>query len=188
MTELTDNTLTTSLPGRYAKTLFDLAHEAGKLEKVQEDFQALCGAIHASEDLALVFRSTEVTRQDQIKVVSALQKEFAFDPILGDFLKVLATNRRLDCLLDILQIYTLLLETEKGVQPVEVYSAHALLPHQKTTLLTTLKKAISGELHLSYHLDPSLLGGITIRMGSRVIDASLRARVQQLALVMKGTA
>lgn len=186
--ELNEAALTTSLPGRYAKTLFELASSAQKLERIQQDLQDLCTAVHKSEDLALVFRSTEVTRQDQIKVVDALQKKFSFDPILGDFLKVLAMNRRLDCLLDILQLYTLLLENEKDIKPIEVISAHELLAKQKKDLQAVLKKSIKGELNLTYRLDPSLLGGIMVRMGSRIIDASLKARVQQLATVMKGNA
>ncbi len=177
----------TSLSGRYAKALFELAHEHAKVDEIHKCLQKFSNLLSQSTELKSALENPSMSSQQHIAVITAISEKLEFSRILQKFLITLAQNRRLSKLSEITSLYTQFVHHFHQIKTIEVASAYALTSSQKQNLTTILGKNISGQLTINFCLDPSLLGGILIREGSRIIDATLKSQLAQLATVMKGS-
>jgi F-type H+-transporting ATPase subunit delta len=171
---------------RYAAALFELAEQEKALEAVETDLKALKGMIAESRDLQTVLRSPIIGRAEQGAAVTALASKAKWHKLSKNFLGLLARNRRLFALPGIIDAFLARLAAKRGEVTAKITSATALSAAQKKSLTTALKKAMGQDVLLDLEVDPSLLGGMVAKVGSRMIDASLKTKLQQLTLALKG--
>ncbi len=177
---------TSGVGARYATALYQLADEAKLLDPVAEDLRNLRGLIDESADLRRLIRSPVVSRADQGKAIEALAERAAFQPLVRNILGLLAKNRRLFVLPEIIHAYLGELATRRGEVTAEVTSAQALTEAQRQALDERLRRAVGGKVAIELKVDPKLLGGLVVRLGSRMVDASLSSKLHRLQLAMKG--
>jgi F-type H+-transporting ATPase subunit delta len=178
--------MTSGVAGRYAAALFDLARDAGLLDVVQQDLADLKRLIAENADLAELVRSPLFSRDQQTRAIGAILERAGADPLTSRFLGVVATNRRLFALRGMIDAYTALLAEHRGEMTAEVVSAHPLTDDQANALRETLSAQLRRTIQLETSVDNSLLGGLIVRVGSRMIDNSLRTKLSNLQLAMKG--
>jgi F-type H+-transporting ATPase subunit delta len=176
------------LAGRYAVALFELAQEQDELDRVAGDLHRLREMLAESADLARLIRSPVLSRDDQARALTALGQRAEFAPLTRQFLALLAHNRRLFALPEVIAAYDRLLAEQRGEVGAEVVSAVALSPEQLESVRQQLAAAVGQTVKLSTTVDRGLLGGLVVRVGSRMIDASIRTKLQQLERAMKGAA
>ena len=175
-----------SLPGRYASALFDLASEAGSVTAVESDLGTLAAALAESGDLASFIRNPEVGRADFAKAMAALGKHLKLSKLTQNFLGVLAQNRRLSALPDMIRAFRTIAAAQRGEVTARVTSAHKLSDEQLKSLEAKLKVREGRTVKLTADVDPELLGGLVVTIGSKRIDGSIRSRLNSLAQAMKG--
>ena len=164
------------LAGRYATALFDLADENKALDAVADDLVALQTALGGSADLTRLVRSPVLDRDEQWKAMAALLKKMGANDLTGKFLGVVTSNRRLFALSAIIRAYLEELASRRGEVTADVVSAHPLTDSQIKALEDSLKKALGGKVAIAPRIDPSILGGLIVKVGSRMIDSSLRTQ------------
>lgn len=178
----------TGLAARYAAALFDLAEEQGKLERVAEDLGRLGGLLEESSDLRHLIRSPVMTREDQHDGLDAVMAKADIGPLARNFVGLTARNRRLAEIPDMIAAFRAKLAVRAGEVTADVASAKPLSKPQADALVNELKKALGAKVVLRATVDPALLGGLVVKIGSRMIDSSLRTRLNRLRTAMKGTA
>jgi F-type H+-transporting ATPase subunit delta len=183
----TDQTVS-GVPGRYAGALFELATADKSTEEVAGQLQRFGAALDQSEDLKRVVRSPVVSAADQVAAMSAVAAELGITGTALNFLKLVAKNRRLSALPDIIKAYATILSLSKGEIAGEVTSAEPLSAAQITDLKAALKSSLGRDVALSTRVDSSILGGLIVKVGSRMMDNSLKTKLQTLKIAMKGTA
>ncbi len=174
------------IAARYATALFGLADQDGTLDQVAADLKALEALIAESVDLRRMMRSPVLGRDAQKRAMLALVDKIELGPLSRKFIGLVASHRRLPHLPHMIMSYHDLLSKRKNVVDVKVSSAVALSDSQKTALEDALKKAIKTEAVLDVSVDPGLLGGMLVKIGSRMVDGSLRSKLQRLQISMKG--
>ena len=175
-----------SLAGRYATALFGLARDEQKIDAVTRSLDSIEEATRESADFRALTTSPLVSRGDASKAVRALVPSLQLDPVTANFLGVLAHNRRLSALPAIIRDFTRLSARARGEITAEVTSAHALDEGQRAALKAKLRAGLGADADLILHVDPEILGGLIVRVGSRMIDSSLRTKLNSLATAMKG--
>ncbi len=175
-----------SLAGRYASALFDLASEAGSVTAVEGDLDKLRRALHESAELGSLIRNPQVSRGQMGKVVAGIAAHLEITTLTGNFLGVLAANRRMGDLPGIIRAFTAIAAAQRGEVAAEVASAHPLTPAQLTELENRLRAREGRTVKLQSRVDPDLLGGLVVTIGSKRIDSSIRTRLNSLAQAMKG--
>jgi F-type H+-transporting ATPase subunit delta len=175
-----------SLSGRYATALFELARDENQLDGVGQDLATLRQALAESADLERMVKSPLVSRDESTKVVAALAGEMKLGSIVTKFLGVLAANRRLGSLDTIIRDFRSLSARHRGETTAQVISAHPLDQGQMAALTARLKSMVGSEVAVDATVDPSILGGLIVRLGSRQIDGSIRTKLNALATAMKG--
>jgi F-type H+-transporting ATPase subunit delta len=175
-----------SLAGRYAMALFELARDERQLDSVGESLAALRQALGESEDLRTLTTSPLVSRQDTLKAVEATAEAMKLDPITAKFLGVLAHNRRLGQLPNVIRAFNLLAARHRGETTAEVVSARPLDDGQVAAIKGNLKARIGRDVNVDLSVDPTILGGLVVKIGSQMIDGSIRTKLNNLALAMKG--
>jgi F-type H+-transporting ATPase subunit delta len=176
------------LAGRYAVALFELAEDRDALDAVAADLGNLRSLLDDSADLRRLIRSPVLSREEQGRALVALGERVGFGPLTRQFLGVLAHKRRLFVLPEIVAAYLARLREHKGEVSAELTSAVALSEEQVAAVRQQLTAAVGQTVTLATAVDPGLLGGLVVRVGSRMIDASLRTKLQRLELAMKGAA
>ena len=184
-TALTSGTVT-SLPGRYAKALFDLACEQGQPDHVGGSLRSLGKLLQSSTVLSQALTNPTFKRAEQAAALREICVSMKMPEIVQSFAGQLITSQRISYLPQIEKIYQGLVSEAKGEHRLEVISAWPLTPSQREGLEGNLKKAFPGRLNLIFLNDPKVLGGVMVRAGSRVIDATLVRHINQLATMMKG--
>ncbi len=174
------------LAGRYATALFELASESNTLDTVAGDLSRLRGLIDGSADLARLVRSPVFSRDEQGRAIEAVLARLGVDTLTKNFVGLLAKKRRLFALPGIVDAFDALVAKQRGQMTAEVTSAQALKPEQRTALTGTLKDALKRDVHIAERVDPSLLGGLIVKVGSRQIDSSLKSKLVRLERAMKG--
>jgi len=174
------------LAERYAKALFELADEQKALDAVAEDLRALRAMVAESADFRRLIRSPVLSRAEQAKAIAALAERAGFSALTRNLLGVAARNRRLFVLPDVITGYLQELATRRGEVTAEVTAAQVLTPRQTEAVNEQLRKAVGRKVAVDIRVDPSLLGGIIVKVGSRMIDASLKSKLARLRLAMKG--
>ena len=178
--------ITASLQGRYASALFDLAREQNLVSAVEADLEKLGEALAASEDLAALVRNPKVSRDAAAKAIDAVAGVLGLSPLTKNFLGVLAGNRRLSALAEIIRAFAAIAASARGEVSAQVTSAHPLTDTQLKALAKKLEEREGRKVKLKASVDPELLGGLVVRIGSSQIDSSIRTRLNSLAHAMKG--
>jgi F-type H+-transporting ATPase subunit delta len=176
------------VPGRYASALFELAAEENAVEPVGAALASFQAAIDAAPDLRRLVRSPVYRADDQIAAIAAIASELGIAGTALKFLKLVARNRRLAAISDIVKAYHTLLATSKGEIAAEVVSAEALAERHVDDIKSALKASMGREVQLATRVDPAILGGLVVKVGSRMIDNSLKTKLANLKIAMKGTA
>jgi len=175
-----------SLAGRYATALFGLASDEQQVDAVGRSLDSIEQAMTESADFRALVTSPLVSRADAGKTIRALVPALGLDSITGRFLGVLADNGRFSELRSVIRIFRELASDARGETKAEVTSAHPLGDDQIAALKTKLKARVGREITLDARVDPSILGGIVVRLGSQMIDASIATKLNTLATAMKG--
>ena len=175
-----------SLAGRYASALFDLARDERQIEAVASSLETLRSALADSKDLSGLIASPLVGRADAGKAFAALAPKLGLDPITANFLGVLARNGRKRELGKIIRAFKRIAADHRGEISAEVTSAHPLKDDQLEALKAQLGKRAGRDVTIDAHVDPDILGGIVIKLGSEMIDASIRTKLNRLTAAMKG--
>ena len=175
-----------SLSGRYALALFELARDARSIDAVEASLAMVRDALRDSSDLRTLIASPVVGRGTATKTVLAVADQLGLDATTRSFLGVLAENRRLGELPAIVRAYRTLASRHRGELTAEVTSAHPLTEDQVVELKQQLRQRVGREVAVDLSVDPALLGGLVVRIGSQMIDSSIRTRLNALAHAMKG--
>ena len=175
-----------SLAGRYASALFDLASEAGTVTAVESDLDRLEAALAESAELRALIRNPEVSRDQLGKVMSGIGAHLGLADLTKNFLGVLAANRRVADLPATIRAFHAIAAAQRGEVSAEVASAHALTDEQLAALETRLRAREGRTVKFKTRVDPDLLGGLVVTVGSKRIDGSIRTRLNTLAQAMKG--
>jgi F-type H+-transporting ATPase subunit delta len=176
------------LAGRYAVALFELARDQDALDVVAGDLGGFRSLLQESADLRRLIESPVLSREEQGRAVTALAERVGFARLTQQFLGLLARKRRLFALPEIITAYLAMLGEHKGEVSAEVTSAVALSEEQVAAVREQLSKAVGRTVSLATAVDPDLLGGLVVRVGSRMIDASVRTKLRRLETAMRGAA
>ena len=174
------------LADRYARALFALAAEARVLAAVAADLDGFARMIDSSDDLRRMIRSPVIARRDQSKAVTALAAQAGMNELTVRFVGMVADNRRLFALPRMIGAFRDLAAAERGETRAEVVSATELKPEAKRAVADAITKAVGGAVAIDARVDARLLGGLVVKVGSRMIDSSLASKLQRLGLAMKG--
>jgi F-type H+-transporting ATPase subunit delta len=175
-----------SLAGRYATALFGLARDEQQIDAVTRSLDTLEAAMTESADFRTLVTSPLIGRAEAGKTIRALTPTLGVDPITAKFLGVLADNGRLGELKPVIKTVRKLAADNRGETSAEVTSAYPLNDDQVARLKTNLKARLGRDVTIDAKVDPSLLGGLVVRLGSQMIDASIKTKLNNLALAMKG--
>jgi F-type H+-transporting ATPase subunit delta len=175
-----------SLSGRYATALFELARDSKSLPQVEASLATVSQALTESADFKALTSSPLIARGAAAKAVSAVAKVWQLDTTTANFLGVLADNRRLNQLPAIIRAFRDLAARQRGEIAAEVVSAHPLSKTQIDSLKAQLRTRTGRDVTVDLSVDPSLLGGLVVKIGSQMIDSSIRTRLNSLAHAMKG--
>ncbi len=178
--------ITASLQGRYASALYDLASEKGIVSTVEADLDTLGQAILENGDLSGLIRNPEVSRDNAAKAMDAVAGVLGLSELTRNFLGVVAGNRRLAVLPEIVRAFASIAAASRGEVTAEVASAHPLSDAQVDALRQKLKEREGRNVKIRTEVDPELLGGLVVTIGSKRIDSSIRTRLNSLAQAMKG--
>jgi len=171
---------------RYANAVFDLAAEERGIDRVATDFAALKTMLHNSPELTRLVRSPLFSREDQARGMEAVLKQAGASDLTRKLVLLLAQKRRLFALTNIIRAFEELLARHRGEIAAEVTSARELTAAEASELRRVLRDKLGREPKLTAHVDPKLLGGLVVRVGSRMIDSSLRTKLDGLRAAMKG--
>jgi F-type H+-transporting ATPase subunit delta len=174
------------LAERYALALYELADEAKALDAVAGDLRDLRALLAESADLRRLIRSPVIARGQQAKAVAALAERAQLQLLTRNFLGLLARNRRLFALPEMIGRFLATLAARRGEITAEVVAAQDLTPAQRDRIGEQLRKAVGQKVAVELRVDPSLLGGLVVKLGSRMVDASLKSKLHRLEMAMKG--
>lgn len=175
-----------SLAGRYATALFELARDEQQLEAVGASMASLRQVLRDSAAFRELTGSPLISRDDATRAVTASAGAMGLDPITTNFLGVIAQNRRLAQLPQIIRAFNMLTAAYRGETTAEVTSAHLLTDDQVDALKANLKSRIGRDVMVDLTVDPAILGGLVVKVGSQMIDGSIRTKLNSLAHAMKG--
>ncbi|MBV1838702.1 F0F1 ATP synthase subunit delta [Acetobacter estunensis] len=179
---------TGGLAGRYATALYDLAADRRKLDEVLPQVDVLVRLIDETPEFQTVLSDTRLDIRDSRKAVLAVLEKQGFDTLLRDFVGVIADNRRLPHLRQILAAVLAVAAARRGEITAEVVSAEPLTTAQRAQLQGKLAEAGYSRVNLDERVDPQILGGLVVRVGPRLVDTSLQSRLVRLHYAMKGAA
>ena len=174
------------LARRYASALFDLAEESNALDSVADDLSGMATLIDESAELQNLISNPVLSRETQAAAVAAVGSKAGFGDLTNKFLGVLAQKRRLFALPGVVTAYKEMLASHKGEVTAEVVTATALDAEQRKTVEEAVGRFAGQAVRIESSVDPELLGGLTVRVGSRMLDASLRTKLQNLEMSMRG--
>ena len=177
--------LSSGVAERYASALFDLALSDKKLEKVEADLGRFNDLLQGSEDLRRLVNSPVFSTEDQVRAIGGVLDKAKITGLVGNFMRVVAQNRRAFAMPLIQGAFKKLLADHRGEETAQVAVAAALKPAQTKELKAALKSVVGKDVDLQIDIDPSLLGGMIVKIGSRQIDTSLRTKLSSLKLALK---
>lgn len=182
---MADGTRISEAGQRYAKALFDLASETGALRAVEADMKSLSVALVDSADLKRLLASPTFTAAEKTKALGAIAAKAKFNAVTVKFLGLLAANGRAADLGVVIAGFQAMAAKARGAVSAEVVSAAALTPAQSKGVAAALRTALGKDPEITTRVDPALLGGLKVRVGSRLFDASLKSKLDSLKFALK---
>lgn len=170
---------------RYASSLFELALEQGAIDAVGADLGRFQAMIDDSADLKRLVASPVFSAEDQLKAIVAICGNAGISGLVANFLKVVTSNRRLFAVPGMISAYRQIVARHRGEVTADVTSAHALTAAQENELKAALQGVTGKTVAINVTVDPSILGGLVVKVGSRQIDTSLRTKLSTLKLALK---
>jgi len=178
-------TMVSGVAGRYASALFELARDQRAVDAVAGDLDRFDALIRESSDLQRLVRSPVFTAEEQGKAVGAILDQAGIGGLAGNFIRLVTTNRRLFALPDMIRGYRKLVAESKGIVRAEVRLAEPPSDRVLNDIKAALREVASAEVDVDVKVDPNLIGGMVVQMGSRMVDASLRTRLNAIRLAMR---
>ncbi len=182
---MADDFRTTEVGERYAQALFDLADETKALDAVRADLRSLRAAWGESADLRRLATSPVIAAEDQVKGLTAIADKAKFNATTKKFLGLLAANGRARDLTAVIAAFEALYAKKMGVVAAEVVSAQALSAAQLKSIQSALRTALGKDPETTVRVDPSILGGLKVKVGSKLFDASLKTKLDQMKFALK---
>lgn len=182
---MADDSKVSNVGGRYAQALFDLANEQNKVATVEADLKSLKAAIADSRDLRVLLASPTFGAEDKRKGLTAIAEKARFDAVTKKFLGLMAANGRARALSDAIVGFENLAAAARGAVSAEVVTALPLSSAQAKGVAAALRQALGKDPEITTRVDPSLLGGIKVKVGSRLFDASIRSKLDSLKFALK---
>jgi len=177
--------ISTGIAQRYATAVFELAKEAKKVKAVEADLTVLHEAMTTSDDFRALINSPIYTRDQQGAAITAIAKKMKLSPMVASTLALMAQKRRLFVLPQLVQNLRDIIAEDKGEVTADVISAKALTKTQADKLAASLKKTTGKTVTLHQSVDEALIGGLIVKVGSKMIDTSIRSKLNSLQNVMK---
>ncbi len=176
----------TSLYHRYALALFELAEADNALDTVAAELTQIQAMINESPDLLRMLRSPVISRDEQRRAMAAILEQAGMSSLTQRFVGLVGRNGRFFALPGILKAFHNLLAKERGETAAEVISAKPLTKAQMQALETALKSVVGSPVSVATRVEPDLLGGLVVKLGSRMVDSSLKTKLNRLSMAMKG--
>jgi F-type H+-transporting ATPase subunit delta len=173
------------MTGRYATALFELALEANAVDSIRTDLDRFDALIAGSPDLARLIRSPAFSAEDQTKAVGALLAKLGISGLAANFIKLVASNRRLFAIRDIMKSFRALVARHRGEATADVTVAEKLSDARMTEIRDALKSVTGKDVKVDVRIDPSIIGGLIVKLGSRMVDSSLRTKLNAIKHAMK---
>ena len=181
-----DETIVSGMAGRYAEALYQLAHESKATEKVAGDLKIFGDLVAANPDLQRLVRSPVFSSESQVKSLTAILAKVGVSGIAANFIKLVASKRRLFAVSDMIAGYNKLHDKARGVTRADVTVAEPLSDAHRATLEAALKEISGGKsVNVNVNVDPSIIGGLVVKMGSRMVDGSLKTKLNSIRTRMK---
>lgn len=171
--------------GRYATALFELARDEKSVDAVKADLDKFAALLNESADLARLVRSPVFTADDQRKALAAVLAKAGISGVTANFINVLTANRRLFAVSDVIRAFNALVAKFKGEATADVTVAEALSDKNLDALKAALKSVTGKDVALNVKVDPSIIGGLVVKLGSRMVDSSLRTKLNSIKHAMK---
>ncbi len=181
-----ESTGISGLAERYAAALFELADERHSLDEAAGDLRELRAMLGASADLGRLVRSPVLSRAEQGKAMAALAENAKLSKLTADFIAIVARNRRLFAVPAMIEAFLAKLAERRGEVTAEITAAQSLTEAQQGALTEQLRRVVGSRVAIDVRVDPSLLGGMVVKIGSRMVDGSIKGQLQRLQLSMKG--
>jgi F-type H+-transporting ATPase subunit delta len=173
------------MAGRYANALFELALEQKSLDAVKGDLERFDALVAGSPDLTRLVRSPVFTAEEQAKALSAILEKAGIGGLAAKFLKLVASNRRLFAARDMVRAFRALVATHKGEATAQVTVAEKLGDKHLDALKAALKGVTGKDVDLDVKIDPAIIGGLIVKLGSRMVDTSLKTKLNSIKHAMK---
>jgi len=180
-----ENGIVSGMAGRYATALFELALETNSVEQVQSDLKGFDALVAANADLTRLVRSPVFSAEDQAKALVAILEKAGIKGVAANFLRVVAANRRLFAVSEIIRGFNRLVAAHKGEVTAQVTVAEQLNDARLNEIRDALKAVTGKNVQVNVDVDPSIIGGIKVKVGSRMVDASLRTKLNSIKFAMK---
>jgi F-type H+-transporting ATPase subunit delta len=180
-----EETIVSGMAGRYATALFDLAREANGVDAVKADLDRFNALIAESPDLARLVRSPVFSADEQLQALAAVLQRAGIGGLAEKFLKLVTANRRLFAVRDMIKGFRELVADHKGEATAEVTVAEQLKDDHVAALRSALKAVSGKDVDLNIKVDPAIIGGLVVKLGSRMVDTSLRTKLNAVRHAMK---
>ncbi|HVX98921.1 MAG TPA: F0F1 ATP synthase subunit delta [Pseudorhodoplanes sp.] len=180
-----EDTIVSGMAGRYATALFELAREEKATDQVKADLEAFDRLVAGSPDLDRLVRSPVFGADEQLKALSAILDKAGIKGIAANFLRVVTANRRLFAVRDMIRGYRALVARHKGEVSADVTVAERLTDKNLAALKSALSSVTGKDVDLNVKVDPSIIGGLVVKIGSRMVDSSLRTKLNSIKYAMK---
>jgi len=180
-----EHPIVTGMAGRYATALFDLAAEANAIDAVKADLERFGGLIAESADLTRLVRSPVFSADEQGQALGAVLQRAGIGGLAANFLRLVAANRRLFAVRDMIKAFRELVAQHKGEATAQVTVAESLKDEHTEALRAALKEVSGKDVDLDIRIDPAIIGGLVVKLGSRMVDTSLRTKLNAIKHAMK---
>lgn len=177
--------LVAGMAGRYASALFDLARDERQIDTVAAELDRFDALLKESADLRRLVRSPVFTAEQQAAAIGAVIEKAGVTGLAANFIRLTAANRRLFALPDMITAFRALVQESKGIVRAEVRVAEKPSDAVLEEIKASLRDIAKAEVAVDLHVDPSLIGGLVVKMGSRMVDASLRTKLNGIRLAMR---
>jgi F-type H+-transporting ATPase subunit delta len=177
--------IVSGMAARYATALFDLAQETNAIDAVKADLERFDALVAESQDLTRLVRSPVFSAEEQLQALAAVLDKMGIGGLTAKFLKLVTSNRRLFAVRDIIRAYRELVADHKGEATAEVTVAEQLKGDHLEALRAALKSVSGKDVDLDIKVDPAIIGGLVVKLGSRMVDTSLRTKLNAIRHAMK---